>query len=151
VQLDNLQASLDKASLTGKLDVNLRGSRPNYKFTARLKGIPWQAGKLEAEGSIETFGTGLQLLGNMTGEGAFTGSAVDFGTFGVARTVSGAYTLGWNQGGPRLRLTNLNVRTEDETFTGRSATLEDGRLAASLTSGAREMRLSGTLAKVRVD
>ena len=50
-----------------------------------------------------------------------------------------------------LRLTNLSVRTEDETFTGRAATLEDGRVTASLTSGAREMKLSGTLAKLRVE
>jgi hypothetical protein len=87
----------------------------------------------------------------MTGDGAFTGTAMDFGSYGIARTVSGLYTLGWNQSGMRLRLSNLSVRTEDETFTGRTATLEDGRLAASLSSGAREMRVSGTLAKLRVE
>jgi hypothetical protein len=151
VQLDGLQATVEDAPLTGKLDVNLRGSRPTYKLTAKMKAIPWQSGKLDAEGSIETFGTGVQLLGNMTGDGAFTGAAMDFGTFGVARTVSGTYALGWNQTGLRLRLTNLSVRTEDETFTGRAATLEDGRVNASLTSGAREMKLSGTLAKLRVE
>ena len=151
VQLDNLQARVDKAAITGKLDVNLRGSRPNYRLTMKMTGIDWQSGKLDAEGSIESFGTGLQLLGNMTGDGAFTGTAVDFGSYGVARTVSGAYTLAWNQSGVRLRLTNLSVRTEDETFTGRTATVEDGRLAASLSSGAREMRVSGPLAKLRVE
>jgi len=92
----------------------------------KMSGIDWQSGKLDAEGAIETFGTGLQLLGNMTGDGAFTGTAVDLGSYGIARTVSGAYTLAWNQSGVRLRLTNLSVRTEDETFTGRTATLEDG-------------------------
>ena len=151
VQLDNLQADMDKASVTGKLDVNLRGSRPNYKFTAKVKGINWQSGKMDADGTIETFGTGLQLLSNMTGEGAFTGTAVDLGSYGIARNLSGAYTIGWSQTGPRLRLSNLSVRTEDETFTGRSASFEDGRLAASLSSGAREMKVSGTLAKVRVE
>jgi hypothetical protein len=151
VQLDALQARVDDTTMTGKLDVNLRGSRPSYKLTMKMKGLDWQSGKLDAEGSVETFGTGLQLLGNMTGDGVFTGSAVDFGSYGVARTVSGAYTLAWNQSGVRLRLTNLSVRTEDETFTGRTATVEDGRLAASLTSGAREMRVSGPLAKLRVE
>jgi len=151
VQLDNLQARVDKAAITGNLDVNLRGSRPNYKLTMKMTGIDWQSGKLDAEGSIETFGTGLQLLSNMSGDGAFTGTAVDFGSYGIARNVSGAYTLAWNQSGVRLRLTNLSVRTEDETFTGRTATVEDGRLAASLSSGAREMRVSGPLAKLRVE
>jgi hypothetical protein len=151
VQLDNLQATVDGSPATGKLDVNLRGSRPTYKLTAKVKGVRWQSGKLDAEGSIETFGTGLQLLANMTGDGVFTGTAVDFGSYGVARTVTGAYNLAWNQAGPRLRLSNLSVRTEEETFTGRAATVEDGRLAASLSSGAREMRLSGTLTKLRVE
>jgi hypothetical protein len=151
VQLDALQARVDNTAITGKLDVNLRGSRPSYKLTMKMKGLDWQSGKLDAEGSVETFGTGLQLLGNMTGDGVFTGTAVDFGSYGIARTVSGAYTLAWNQSGVRLRLTNLSVRTEDETFTGRTATVEDGRLAASLTSGAREMRVSGPLARLRVE
>jgi hypothetical protein len=151
VQLDRLQANLEHTALTGHLDINLRGSRPTYKLTANLKGIAWQSGKLDSEATIETFGTGLQLLTNVTGEGNFTGSAVDFGTFGLARAVSGAYSVGWSQSGPRLRLTNLNVRTEDETFTGRGATLDDGRLLIQLTNGAREMRVTGTLAKVRVE
>ncbi len=151
MQLDNLQADVGRTSLTGQLNIDLRGSRPTYRFTGKMKGIEWQAGKLDAQGSIETFGTGLQLLGNITGDGAFTGEAVDFGSYGVARTVSGAYALAWGQNGPRLRLSNLSVRTEDETFTGRVATLEDGRLAASLTSGGHEMRVSGTLAKLKVE
>jgi hypothetical protein len=117
----------------------------------KMKGLDWQAGKLDAEGSIETFGTGLQLLANLSGDGVFTGTAVDFGSYGIARNISGAYTLGWTQSGARLRLANLSVRTEDETFTGRAATIEDGRLAASLSSGAREMRVSGPLAKLRVE
>ena len=33
VQLEGIQAHLDRAALTGKLDVNLRGSRPNYRLT----------------------------------------------------------------------------------------------------------------------
>ena len=52
---------------------------------------------------------------------------------------------------PRLRLTGLNLRTEDETYTGRGATQDDGRLVILLTSGAKEMRMSGTLAKLKVE
>jgi hypothetical protein len=116
-----------------------------------VRGLNWQAGKLDSDGAIETFGTGLQLLTNLTGDGAFTASAVDLGSFGIARAVSGAYSLAWGQAGPRLRLANLSVKTDDETFTGRTATFEDGRLAALLSNGAREMKLSGTLAKVKVE
>ena len=67
------------------------------------------------------------------------------------RSVAGVYSFSWWQAGPRLLLTGLNLRTEDETYTGRGATQDDGRLVILLTSGAKEMRMSGTLAKLKVE
>ncbi len=151
VQLDGLQANLGRASLTGRLDVNLRGSRPNYRLTSKIKGMAWQGGKVDAEATLETFGTGTQLLTNATAEGAFSGSAIEFGTLPPLRGVAGNYSFSWWQAGPRLRLTGLTLRTEDETYTGSGATRDDGRLMILLTNGAREMRMSGTLAKLRVE
>ena len=49
------------------------------------------------------------------------------------------------------QLANVIVRTEDDTFTARTASVEDGKFAGSLSSGGREMRLGGTLAKLRVE
>ncbi|MBS1859831.1 MAG: hypothetical protein JST11_30960 [Acidobacteria bacterium] len=151
VQFENLQAAIGPTTFSGNVDVNLRGSRPTYHITAKVKGLPWQSGRLDADTTLETFGTGLQLLGNITGDGSFSAAGVDWGSYGVARNVSGDYTLAWSQAGPRLRLSNLSVRTDDETFTGRAGTLDGGRLAALLNSGAREMRITGTLAKVKVE
>jgi hypothetical protein len=145
------QAGLDQAAITGKLEIALRGSRPSYNLTARVRGVTWQSGKLDAEGTLETFGTGTQLLTNLTSEGAFMGTAVDLGTFAPLRSVSGAYNLAWLQRFPRLRLTGLILRTEDETYTGRGATQPGGRLVILLTNGSKEMRMSGSLAKLRVD
>ena len=151
VQLEGIQAGLERASLTGKLDVNLRGSRPNYRLTSKIKGMSWQSGKVDADGQLETFGSGLQLLTNATAEGTFSGSGIDVGALPALRAVTGGYSFSWWQSGPRLLLTGLNLRTEDETYTGRGATQEDGRLLILLTNGAREMRVSGTLAKLKVE
>lgn len=151
VQLDGIQALLGRGVVTGKLDVNLRGSRPNYRLTSKIKGMPWQSGKVDADTTLETFGTGTQLLTNAAAEGTFTGSALDFGTLPPLRTVAGAYSFSWWQSGPRLRLTALNLRTEDEIYTGRGATQDDGRLVILLSNGAKEMRMSGTLAKLKVE
>ena len=60
VQLDAITAGLDRAMFTGKLDVNLRGSRPNYRLTAKVKGMKWQSGKVDADATVEPFGTGMQ-------------------------------------------------------------------------------------------
>ena len=150
VQVEGIQASLDGAAVSGKLDVNLRGSRPNYKLTSKIKGMTWQAGKVDVDARLETFGTGLQLLTNASAEGNFSGSAIELGTLPL-RSVAGGYAFSWWQAGPRLRLTSLNLRTEDETYTGQGATRDDGRLVILLTNGVREMRMSGTLAKLRVE
>ena len=151
VQIEGLQAKLDGAALSGKADVNLRGSRPNYRLEAKVKGIAWQAGKLDLDAAAETFGTGTQLLTNLTAEGAFSGGNFDFGGLAPLRAAAGNYNLSWWQSGPRLRLTALNLRTDEDTFTGRGATQEDGRLVVLLTSGAKEMRMTGTLAKLKIE
>jgi len=151
VQLEGLQAKLDGAAVTGRLDVNLLGSRPSYRLTAQVKGAAWQSGKLDAEGTLQTFGTGGQLLTNLTSEGTFRGAGLDLGTFAPLRSVGGAFDLAWWQSFPRLRLTSLNLRTDDETYTGHGATQQDGRLVIQLTNGSKEMRMSGSLARVRVE
>jgi hypothetical protein len=151
VDLDGLQAKLDRAAIAGRLAVNLRGARPSYKLAGTLKGWTWQSGKVDAEGALETTGTGEQLLANLTSEGAFTGSGLDFGPAVPFRTVAGNYGLSWTQSAPRWRFTSLNLRTDEETYTGRGATGDDGRLIIVLNSGSKEMRLSGSLAKPKLD
>jgi hypothetical protein len=151
VDLEGLQASLDRAAIAGKLSVALRGARPSYRLEARLKGLSWQGGKLDVEGTLETSGAGAQLLSNLTSQGTFTGAGIDLGADAFCRAVSGDYALEWWQSAPRLRLTSLAVRTGDDNYTGRGATQDDGRLVVLLTSGARELRMSGPLAKVKVE
>jgi AsmA family len=109
-----LAAKVDGAVLDGALAVTLGPQRPAYKLMGKLKGLNWPAGKLEAEGILETSGTGPQVLA-------------------------------------RLRLRDLSLRSTDEIYTGSGATQEDGRLLLVLTNGTKEMRMSGTLAALRVD
>ncbi len=148
VEFDSISARLDEAQLSGVLTVSVRAERPVYRLVGRLKGLEWQSGTIDAEGTAETSGTGGQLLANLTSQGTFAGSALDFGPAAAWRNVSGAYALAL---GPRLRFTVLNLRTEDELYTGRGSTQDDGRLVIQLNSGLKEMRMSGTLAKMKID
>jgi hypothetical protein len=150
VEFDGLQAKLDRAAITGSLSINLRGARPVYKLTATVKGLDWQSGKLDGQGTLETSGAGLQLLANLTSEGVFTAGGLDFGGL-TGRSLSGNYSVAWAAAAPRLRLTGLTLRTEDDSYTGKGATQDDGRLLLVLTSGAKELRVSGPLDKLRVE
>ncbi len=148
VELENLQARLDRAAVTGRLAVNLHGTRPVYRLTGKVKGLNWQSGKVDMEGTLETSGIGSQLAANLVSEGTFASSSLDFGTLTPWRNVSGSCNLSWS---PRLRLTGVSVRTDEETYTGRGTTQDDGRLVILLSNGTKEMRMSGTLAKLKVE
>jgi hypothetical protein len=150
VQLDILQAKLDRTAITGTLAVNLRGTRPSYKLEGKVKGWNWQTGKLDGEGTVETSGTGLQLAANLTSDGTFTGTGLDFGGL-TSRSVSGNYSLAWALTGPRVKLTALTLRTDDDSYTGHGATQDDGRLVVVLTDGVKEVRVSGPLDKLKVE
>jgi len=150
VELEGLQARLDRAAIAGSLSINLRGARPVYILTGSVKGLNWQSGKLDGEGTVETSGAGPQLLANLKSDGVFTAGGLDFGGLN-GRSFSGNYSLTWAAAAPRLRLTGLTLRTEDDAYTGRGSTQDDGRLLLVLTNGAKELRVSGPLDKLRVE
>jgi hypothetical protein len=150
VLFEDLQGKFDKATITGSLAVNLRDTRPTYRLDARVKGLNWQAGKLDGQGIVETSGTGLQLATNLTADGTFTGAGFDFGGF-MGRAVSGNYNLAWGITAPRLRLASLNVRSDDDIYTGQGATQNDGRLVVVLTDGSKEVRVSGPWDKLKME
>jgi hypothetical protein len=150
VQFEDLQAKLDKTAISGALVVNLRGTRPTYRLDANVKGLNWQAGKLDGLAAVETSGTGLQLVTNLTAEGTFTGSGLDFGGL-TGRSVSGSYSLAWGLTTPKLRLTGLNLRSDSGIYAGQGGTLDDGRLVVTLTDGTREVRVSGPWDKLKVE
>jgi hypothetical protein len=150
-ELDSVQARIDRASVTGSLAVNLRGPRPVYRFTGKLKGLSWQSGRLDAEGTVESSGTGSQLRARLTSEGTFSGAALDFGAPGPLRSFAGGYHVAWSQPVPRWRLTNLTLRTDDDTYTGRGTTQDDGRIVILLSSGTKEMRMTGTPENLKVE
>jgi hypothetical protein len=147
-ELDNLQAKLEQAAITGKLAINLRGPRPTYKFSGKVKGLSWQSGKMDAQGTLETAGTGPEVLANLQSQATFNATTLDFGTVSPWRAVSGSCSLAWS---PRLHLSGVNLKTEDETYTGHGSIQDDGRLLITLSNGSKEMRMTGTLAKLKVE
>ncbi len=149
IELDGLQAALGRAAIAGKLAISLRGAQPAYKLAASVKGLNWQSGKVDAEGTLETSGVGAQLLANLKSEATFNGSALDFGAPAPWHRVTGTCNLAWS---PRLHLTDLSVKTaEDETYTGRGGAQEDGRLVIQLSNGVREMRMAGPPANLKLE
>ncbi len=151
VELTNLQATVDGAPVTGRLSVNLRGARPEYKINLRVKGWDWQSGSLDAQLNADTAGTGAQLLRNLKAEGTLSGRELDFGTALRWRCVSGAFNLAFPGALPTFHVTALNLRNGDDLYTGQGGTRDDGRLVLILTNGPKEIRLSGVPAALKAE
>jgi hypothetical protein len=151
VEFENFQARFTGAAVTGRLTASLRGTRPSYRAAMKIKGLGWESGKLDAEGTLDSSGTGIQLLANLSSQGFFVGAALDFGAPGPWRAVSGNYNLTWSSTAPRLHLTSLSLRNAEETYTGSGATQEDGKMVILLTNGTREVRVTGPLDKLKVE
>jgi hypothetical protein len=145
VDLAAIDARMDGAHVAGTLSVVLGARAPFYKLAATVRGFNWQAGRMDIEGSVQTSGVGAELLANLKSEGAFSGMGLDFGT------LSGGYAVSWTPTAARLTLSDLSLRTEDGIFVGRGATQDDGRLLIVLSNGAKEMRMTGTLAALKLD
>lgn len=151
VDFEALQTRLDRAAIAGQLVVNLRGTRPAYQFAGKLAGLDWQGGKLDTEVAAKTTGLGGQVLANLTAEGTFNAAALDFGPPGPFRSATGSYSLAWAQGLPRLKFTALSLRTDDDSYTGRGGTQDDGRLMIVLSNGSRVVRMSGMPGKLKLE
>jgi hypothetical protein len=100
---------------------------------------------------LESSGTGLELLARLHSSGVFVARGLEMEALPDLETVSGAYDMIWAQAAPILRFTDLQLVSGDETYTGQGATQPDGRLLFQLTSGSKEMHMSGTLAQLRLD
>jgi hypothetical protein len=151
VEFPDIRASLDKGRVTGALLVGLRGSRPTYRLQAHASGVEWKSGKIDADSVLESSGTGLEFLARLHSSGAFVARGLEMEALPDLESVSGAYDLVWVQLAPVLRFTDLQLVSGDDTYTGQGATQPDGRLLFQLTSGTKEMHMSGTLAQLRVD
>jgi hypothetical protein len=150
-RLQNISGRVAGGTLSGMLTASLKAARPVYLFSGRLKTVICRSGKADAEGVIETHGTGRELLANLRSQGVFSGQGLELGLTPGVKSVSGTYRLAWAKPEPRLSFQQLELETGDEVYTGRGATQEDGRLLIELASPTREMRVSGTLAKLRVE
>ena len=150
-EFDDIRASLNGGRVTGALSVNLRASRPAYHLEARCSGVEWKSGKVDAEAVLESSGTGEELLANLHSTGAFMARGLEMDAVPDLESVSGEYDLVWAQPAPRLLFSELQLVSGHDTYTGQGATQADGRLVIQLASGSKEMRMSGTLAELKLE
>jgi AsmA protein len=147
-QLTNLESKLDTTEGAGKLVANLSGSLPQYRLTGSLHNLGYRNGTLDIEGTLETGGIGASLLLNAHSTGTFNGSEIELASDTQVDEVSGEYQFESGIAGPRLSLSKLQLTQGADVLHGQGVSQADGHVTLELTSGRKQVHLTGMLLPV---
>ncbi len=149
--LADLTGTIENGTVTGRVNIDLRGNDPVYHLAGRLKSVEWNGGTYDADASLDASGTGSALLANLRSEGEFTGQSFELAPLDQFDSVSGCYAFAWAKPAPHLRFTELRMSSGDELYLGRGAMGDDGRLLIQVSNGSKQLSMSGSLARLRLD
>jgi hypothetical protein len=149
INVSSFEWHTEDAHAVGKMSVSLARSEPAYQLSGTLENFVYRGGQLDVDGQFETRGTGSDLLLNLRSKGTFEGRGIVLGPDAEMRAVAGAYRLTTESGIPRLLLSNLQVSQGADMLVGQGASQPDGHLVLELTSGRKQVRLTGMLLPVR--
>jgi hypothetical protein len=147
VQLTGLEGRFEDGSFRGTGVVDITKSEPQYKLRGSIANFAWKSGKVDLDGSVETLGSGLELLLNLRGEGTFEARGVILSPEQVVRTASGGFGLILTAKGPQFKLSDVQASLGSERFTGDGVTLADGRLQMELASANRIVHVNVDVAR----
>jgi AsmA family len=145
ILLSNVDCRLDTMRATGKMSVNVALAAPAYHLTGNVENLDYHNGQLDIDGDLETSGTAQDLLLNIRSKGTFEGRGIELGPETQVREITGAYRVAATGGIPRLSLSNVVLSQGLDTFSGQGSSQPDGHIVLELTSGRRQVRLSGML------
>jgi len=142
VQLMALQGRLDEGFFKGAGTLDITKSEPQYKFRGSVQNMLWKNGKVDLVGSVETLGSGLDLLLNLRGEGTFQARGIVLSPEQTVRTARGVFGLSITRSGPQFKLSEVQASLGSERFTGDGSTLANGSLQMELASANRTVRVN---------
>ncbi len=145
VRLSGLQGQGMDAAFAGLATVDLAQREPRYVISGKVAGLPWRAGAMEAEGTLSTSGTGLDLLRNMTAVGSFRGRDIDLTPLDTYETVDGCFEWSWDARNPKLKLTELTMTSGGATWMGSAEMQDGGQLVLRVSDGTKQIQASGAL------
>jgi hypothetical protein len=145
IVLSGLDCRLDDMHAQGKLTLNLDKPSPAYTWTGAIENLEYRNGQLDLEGEILTSGIAESLLLNVRSQGTFEGRGIELGPDTEVNAITGGYKLAPVSGIPRLVLSNIQMEQGPDTFSGQGASQPDGHIILELTSGRKQLRLTGML------
>ncbi len=151
IDVSDISGQYGEGALSGRLAVNMRRALPGYRASTRFRALPWNGSKWDGHGTLQTSGTGADLLSNLRFEGAFKARAFTLAAETEADAVSGVCAFSVVRGLPVFRFSDLQIVMGESALKGKGATGPDGRVLFDLSDGQKRMRLSGTLSPFQLE
>jgi len=151
IMLSDLDCRQDDMHAQGNLSLNLEKPAPAYRWTGAIENLEYRNGRLDLEGEIETSGIAQNLLLNIRSHGTFEGQGIELSPDTEVSAITGGYKLAPVSGIPRLVLSNIQMEQGADTFSGQGASQPDGHIVLELTSGRKQLRLTGMLLPIHPD
>jgi hypothetical protein len=145
VELKGLQSRLGEAVFTGGATIHLAGRQPVYEVSGKLDGLAWRGGTINADGTLATSGTGAGLLAKMRAHGSFEGKEIDLAALDAYDSIAGQFDWAWDPRNPRLKLTQLVMKTGADTYSGTAEMEENGQLVIRVSDGTRHIQAAGAI------
>jgi hypothetical protein len=142
VRLFDIDARHEDSRAAGELSADLSGAVARYRWEGKISGLDYKGGLLDVEGSVESRGTGLDLLANAQGALRFEGTDVGLAPDAEFQSLVGVADL---LSGGRVHLSGVQASQSGDSYSGQGSILSDGRVTLELTSGRKQMRIASTL------
>ncbi len=143
IEFTGLQALFDDAAFAGGATIRLAGRQPAYRVEGKLTGLPWRNGTIDADGTLATSGMGQDLFANLRAQGSFEGKEIDLAALDSYDSVAGSFEWAWDARNPKLKLTQLVMKTGAETYSGSAEMQDNGQLVIKVSDGTRHIQASG--------
>ena len=145
VRLSAVQAQSGEAAFKGVAGINLAQRQPRYHIAGKVTDLAWRSGAMDADGTLLTSGTGLDLMRNMSAKGSFRARAIDLAPLDTYDKIDGCFEWSWDARLPQLKLTQLVMTSDGDTYLGSAETLDNGQLMLRVSDGTKQILASGAL------
>ena len=150
-EASDVAAHFNEGAIAARLTADLKRSAPVYRMALRFRGLGWMGGNWNGRTSLETSGTGQELLRNLRLNGNFKARSVALAAETEARDVSGTYAFSMQGRLPTFRFSDMVMTLGDALFKGQGATGADGRVHLDLSDGQKQMRMSATVSPFQLE
>ena len=145
LEFNSFQLNLPAGSIAAHGTLNLAAYSPRCRFAATVSGFPWRGGLLNADGTFETSGTGLEAVRNARATGTFSGEDLSLSPGDAFNKLSGLFEFSFDAGWPNLHLSKIQASEGSEAWIGEAASQSDGKLIFDLENADGQRRVISTL------